>query len=97
MKKLLILGALASISAMAAEMSGYIIDKSCASKKAMWGNEACAKSCMKRGDPAVFVTEDGKIFTVADQDKVKDLAGKKVTITGSTNGDAITIDSVKAM
>jgi hypothetical protein len=95
LKKLLIIGALASISAMAADWTGYIVDKSCAGKKAMWGNEACAKSCMKRGDPAVFVTEDGKIFQIAEQAKVADVAGKKVTLTGTMKGDTISVDSVK--
>jgi len=82
---------------MAADFTGYIVDKSCAGKKAMWTNEACAKSCMKRGDPAVFVTEEGKVYTVAEQDKVKDFAGKKVTLSGTAKEDTINVDSVKAM
>ena len=81
---------------MAADWTGYVIDKSCASKKAMWGNAQCAQSCMKRGDPAVFVTADGTIYQLAEQDKVKDSAGKKVTITGKMNGDTISVDSIKA-
>ena len=97
MKKLFVMGALACISAMAADLTGYIIDKNCAGKKEMWGNETCAQSCIKRGAPAVFVTEDGKIYSIAAQDKVKDVAGKKVTVTGTVNGDAITVESVKAM
>jgi hypothetical protein len=82
------------MSALAANWTGYIIDKNCASKKEMWGNEACAQSCIKRGAPAVFVTEDGKIYQV-DQAKVKDVAGKKVTLTGTMKGDTIAVDSVK--
>ncbi|HEV2448646.1 MAG TPA: DUF5818 domain-containing protein [Candidatus Sulfopaludibacter sp.] len=97
MKKLFLIGALASISAMAADWTGYIIDKNCASKKEMWGNEACAQSCIKRGAAAVLVTEDGKVYAIADQDKVKDVAGKKVTINGTMKGDSISVDSVKAM
>ncbi len=97
LKKLLFIGALASISAMAADWTGYIVDKSCAGKKAMWGNETCAKSCMKRGDPAMFVTEDGKVYAITEQDKVKDVVGKKVTLTGTMKGDTISVDSVKEM
>ena len=97
LKKLLIVGALASISAMAADWTGYIVDKSCAGKKAMWGNEACAKSCIKRGDAAVFVTEDGKVYQIANQNKVTDVAGKKVTLTGKMDGETITVDSAKAL
>ncbi len=63
----------------------------------MWGNEACAKSCMGNGEKAVFVTEDGKIYNIPAQDKVKDVAGKKVTITGKMDGDSIDVESVKAL
>jgi len=94
-KKLLVVFGIAAMSAMAADWTGYVIDKNCASKKAMWGNEACAQSCIKKGAPAVFVTEDGKIFQVSNQDKVLDVAGKKVSISGTMKGDTITVDSVK--
>lgn len=100
MKKLTVLVFLAasmSISAMAADWTGYIIDESCASKKAMWGNVACAQSCIKRGSAAVLVTADGTIYKIADQDKVIPEAGKKVTISGTMKADTIAVDSIKEM
>lgn len=97
MKKLLFMFSLAAISAMAADFSGYIIDQVCAGKKEMWGNVECAQSCIKRGSPAVLVTSDGKIYSIADQAKVIPLAGKKVTITGTLKGDTISVASVKAI
>lgn len=97
MKKLAVLFALTTISAMAADLTGYIIDSTCASKKAMWGNEDCAKTCMGKGAKAVLVTEDGKIYKIPAQDKVKDVAGKKVTVTGKVDGDSIDVESVKTM
>jgi len=84
-----------SLSAFSADVTGYIIDKSCASKPAMRGNVACAQSCIKRGDPAVLVTDDGKIYTFDDQAKVVDHAGQKVTVTGKVDGMNIKVDSVK--
>ena len=96
MKKLFVVFGLAAVSAMAADVTGYVIDKNCASKKAMWGNEACAQSCVKKGAPAVIATEDGKVYAVANQDKVTDSLGKKVTVTGKVDGDTITVDSVKS-
>ena len=96
MKKLVFAFGLATIAASAANWTGYVIDQSCASKKAMWGNEACAKKCMEKGGKAVFVTEDGKIYNIPDQDKIKDVTGKKVTITGKMDGDTISVDSVKS-
>lgn len=96
MKKLAIVFAVASISAMAADWTGYIVDKSCATKgEAMWSNEKCAESCIKKGSPAVFVSEDGKVYQVANQDKVVAHAGHKVTLSGTMDGDTIKVDSVK--
>lgn len=98
MKKLWVVAALAaglSASALADEWTGYIVDQSCAGKKEMLGNVACAQSCIKRGSPAVLVTDDGKIYKITDQDKVKEAAGKKVTLSGSMAGDTIKVESVK--
>ncbi|HUB78201.1 MAG TPA: DUF5818 domain-containing protein [Bryobacteraceae bacterium] len=94
MRKVLAVFALCASSAMAADVTGYVVDKSCASKKEMLGDEACAKRCIGRGSPAVIATEDGKIYAVSNQDKVKDMAGKKVTVTGKMDGDTITVDKV---
>jgi hypothetical protein len=99
MKKLTILAALTgamALSAVAADFSGYIVDQNCAKNKAMLGNVQCAQSCIKRGAAAVLVTDDGKIYKIADQDKVKEDAGKKVTISGSLKEDTLSVDSIKA-
>jgi hypothetical protein len=42
------------------------------------------------------VTEDGKIYQVAEQDKVKALGGKKVAVTGKITGDKLAIDTIAA-
>jgi hypothetical protein len=94
MRKLIVLAALAG-SAMAAEWTGYIVDEACAGKKEMLGNVSCAQSCIKRGSPAVLVTGDGTVHKIADQDKVKEYAGKKVTISGDMADGAIKVVSVK--
>jgi hypothetical protein len=94
MKRVLAVLALCASSAMAADVTGYIIDKACAGKKAMMGNEECAKSCIGKGQPAVLATEDGKVYNISNQDKVKDSAGKKVTVTGKMDGDTITVDRI---
>lgn len=97
MKKLTVVLALAaglSVSAFAADYTGYIVDKSCSGMKGMWTNAACVKKCVDGGSPAVFVTEDGKVYTV-DQAKVKNNFGQKVTISGTMKGDSIDISSIK--
>jgi len=97
MKKVLVVFGFAAISAMAADVTGYIVDKNCSTNKAMLGNEECAKRCLGRGAAAMLATEDGKVYAISNQDKVKDVAGKKVTVTGKVEGDSITVDSVKSM
>lgn len=82
-------------SASAAEFKGFVQDASCASKPSMKGNSACAKSCIKGGAKAVLVTPEGKVFAIANQDKIVDKAGETVTIEGSLSGDTITVESVK--
>lgn len=101
MKKLipiLSLIALCGLTAYAADVTGYIVDKNCASKKAMWTNSDCAASCAAKGALLVLVKEDdGKVYTISkdDQDKVKAHGGHKVTVTGNVDGDTIKVDSVK--
>jgi hypothetical protein len=94
MKRILAVFALCASSALAADVTGYIVDKNCASKKDMMGDEACAKRCIGRGTPAVIATEDGKIYSISNQDKVKDMAGKKVTVSGKMDGDSITVEKI---
>ena len=97
MKRVLAASLLFVVSAVAENLSGYIIDKNCASKASMLGNEACAKRCIKGGAPAVLVSGD-KIYTIdADsQAKAIELAGKKVTVDAKVDGDKITINSISA-
>ena len=84
-----------SFSAMAANVTGYVIDQSCADKPAMRGNVQCAQSCIKKGSPAVLVTDDGKVYQLSDQAKATPHAGHKVTVTGKVEGDKIEVDSIK--
>jgi hypothetical protein len=80
---------------VAAEFTGFIEDTSCASKPAMKGNAGCAKSCIKGGSPAVLVTADGKVYKIANQDKIVSHAGETVTVTADLKDDTLTIDAVK--
>jgi hypothetical protein len=86
--------------AMAAEWTGYIADEKCASSKdaktlASAGHAACAAACIKGGSPAVLVTEDGKVYQIADQSKVTEHAGQKVTISGKMENGKIQVDNLK--
>jgi hypothetical protein len=80
---------------LAAEFKGFIEDQACAGKSEMKGNASCAKSCIKGGSPAVFVTEDGTVYKIANQAKITSHAGETVTVTADLKGDTLTIESVK--
>jgi len=83
-----------SLSAIAADFTGYVIDEQCSGKPAMKGNEACARKCIKGGSPAVLLTDDSKVYKLDDQAKATDHAGQKVKVTGTLNGDTIKIESI---
>lgn len=98
-KAFALIGLAASIStvAMAADVTGYIIDEKCSSVKSMRGDVDCANKCIKAGSPAVLVTDDGKIYKISDQDKVIPDAGKKVMLTGKLSGDTINVSKIKVL
>ena len=93
---LLVLGATFSLCCWAENLDGYIVDRTCASQKSMWDDGPCTARCAK-STPLVLVTEDGKVYKIANQDKVKSETyyGKKLTVSGKMEGDTITVDSVK--
>ena len=98
MRKIFLAFALAaglSTIAMAAEFKGTIIDEKCSTIASMKGDVDCATKCMKGGSPAVLLTDDGKVYKIADQAKVTAMAGKQVTINGTMTGDTITVASIK--
>jgi hypothetical protein len=81
--------------AMAAEYKGFVEDQKCSTMPAMKGDADCAQKCIKGGSPAVLVTEDGKIYKIANQDKIVASAGMNVTVSGKLKGDTLTVDTVK--
>jgi len=95
MKTTILALALAAANAWAADYKGTIIDEKCSKVASMKGDVDCATKCIKGGSPAVLLTDDGKVYKIADQAKVTPMAGKQVTISGTLKGDTITVASVK--
>ena len=98
MKRLTALAALVlgiTAFASAAEFKGFVEDTACSTKAEMKADAECAKKCIKGGSPAVLVTADGKVYKIANQDKIVAHAGETVTVTGTAKDDTITIASVK--
>jgi hypothetical protein len=87
----------AATSGAGAGLAGYIVDQSCALKgKGMWTNAQCIARCLRDGDKMVLVTEEGKVYQIANPDKIEpDSYGQRVTVAGKTDGDTITVDSLR--
>jgi hypothetical protein len=89
---------LACATAFAAEYTGYISDSHCGAKH-MDGSQAsidCVTSCVKTGASPVFVGTDKKVYKVSDPAKVMGFLGKKVEVSGTMEGDTVTIEKVAA-
>jgi hypothetical protein len=78
-------------------IAGYIVDLACAKRgKGMWTNAECIARCVRVGDKIVLVTDDGKVYQIANQDKITpETFGQVVTLSGKTEGDTITVESLK--
>ncbi|HYI93036.1 MAG TPA: hypothetical protein VEX68_05800 [Bryobacteraceae bacterium] len=87
--------ALFAASAFAAEWKGTISDSKCAAAHADASEKSmkCVNACVKGGQKAVLVS-DGKVLKIANQDKVTEHLGHKVTVSGKLEGDTVTVDSV---
>lgn len=87
----------AATGPVAGGLAGYIVDAQCAKRgKGMWVNTECVARCLRDGDKVVLVTEDGKVYQIANPDKITpETYGQVVTLLGKTEGETITVDSLK--
>ena len=81
---------------------GYIMDARCAGgahKMAMKDNVKCATNCIKHGSAAVLVEDGsaGTVLKIANQAKVKALAGRHVRLTGTVADGVLTVTSAHVM
>ena len=76
---------------------GVVSDSGCGVKHARASEAAakCVAGCVEKGAKYVLVSH-GKVYQLDAQDKFADFAGKRVKVTGSMSGDAITVDTVEA-
>ena len=98
-----------SVAAEPAAITGYISDNKCAlagakaRSAAEWikpaAFEKCVKDCVKDGSNAVFVTEDNKIlkFDAGSIGRITPYLGRKVSVTGKSDGSTLTVTSVTAL
>jgi hypothetical protein len=60
----------------ATEMTGWLCKNKCITQNA--GYAACNQSCTDKSGDVVLVDDHGQVFKIANQNKVKGLAGSKV-------------------
>jgi hypothetical protein len=82
-------------SLMAENFKGVVMDEKCSGNADMRSDVACIQKCIKGGSAAVLVTPEGKVYKIANQDKILASAGKNVTVNGKLEGETITVASVK--
>ncbi|HWR49840.1 MAG TPA: hypothetical protein VN428_01955 [Bryobacteraceae bacterium] len=84
-----------AISAVAAEsMSGLITCDKCRHTDAK--AQDCAKSCVKNGvKPVFYDSASQKFYQIVNADKAKPHVGHNVVVTGTVEGDNLTIASLK--
>jgi hypothetical protein len=81
--------------------TGEISDSMCGAEHMMQGSKAdCAKKCVAQGSTYALVV-GGKVYTLQSSDKatldaLSSLAGQNAAVTGKTDGETITVSSVKA-
>jgi hypothetical protein len=76
--------------------TGIVTDKMCATKGVNLTDAACAAKCVAAGDKwALYNSADKKVYTLTGSEKIAAQAGKTVTISGSADGDTITVASIK--
>jgi len=81
--------------------TGTVSDSMCGAKHAMPGDPAgCTRACVAKGSNYALVVGD-KVYTLQTSNKdalatLDKQAGAKVTVTGSENGDTISVTSVRA-
>ena len=88
--------ALFTVTAMAADMTGHIVDSKCGVAHAKKVNVACVEKCIKAGAAPVFVSGD-TVYKI-DQSKTKvaeSFYGHPVKVKGTVDGDTLKLDAIE--
>ena len=81
----------------AADWTGWITDEHCGKKGASEGHKSCALKCAEDGAALLLYDPAGeKLYKLSDQDAAKKHVGGKVKVTGTLDGETITVESIAA-
>lgn len=84
-----------ALHASGGSWTGWITDSSCGAKGANAGHADCAKKCAEGGAALVlYVAETQKLYKLSDQAAAMANIGHQVVVTGSLEGDSITVTKI---
>lgn len=100
----LMLAGVGVVSAAAAgktqTFTGEVSDSMCGAKHMMANKAECTRACVQKGSKYALVSGD-KVYTLETSDKaalakLNSLAGENAKVTGTAEGDTITVSKVMA-
>jgi Protein of unknown function (DUF5818) len=93
----LMLAGLSLAAAKQQTFTGAISDSMCGAQHMMEGSaKDCTLKCVDSGSKFILVDSKGKIYQLSDQKSPRAFAGANVKVTGTLNGDMITVSSIIA-
>jgi predicted transposase YbfD/YdcC len=80
-----------------ATLTGILTDDMCTKKHMIPGksNAECVRECVKGGAKYVVVSEGKAIELQGEPEKLNELAGKKIKVTGNLTGKTLAVASVE--
>lgn len=92
----LALGAVTLFAQATQTITGTITDSMCGAHHMIKNSAQCTRECVKQGSDYALASGD-KVYTLkGDKAQFDKLAGQNVIIKGSTEGNTITVASIKA-
>jgi hypothetical protein len=79
-------------------LTGTVSDTMCGKKHMVSGKSAaeCTRECVKAGSDYALVVGD-KVYTlIGNKTLIDQFAGENVVVTGKTNGNTVTMQSIQA-
>jgi hypothetical protein len=92
---LLVMPIAATAAGTAGTWNGWITDEACGPKGANSAHKDCAVKCREKGSKlALYNTADKKLYKLDKQDVARQHLGHEVTVLGTADGDAISVESI---
>ncbi len=74
----------------AKEMTGWVCNEKCVDHSS--GTATCSKNCSETSGKVVFLSDQGQVLQIANQDKAQPMAGKHCKMTAKKDPNTGAID-----